>query len=197
MIAIVQQDHISAAYPCANFLRNVIRRRCLPVVARDTPHDRLKPQLPHDAEDSWTARAPWRTKKIGMLANSARDGFTTLLKLLANRGERFEREKGMCERVIADHVAAFPHFQGNIRPSPNVTSDHKERRMNVVLRQNVEQMHGVRVVWPVVEGQRNLLAPAPQAVERSAKPLSRRRHGLIPSDDRSSGGEGGKEHGGI
>src|SRR5437667_7527450 len=91
----------------------------------------------------------------------------------------------MRKRVIANNVAALLHLQCDVGPLPNVASDHEKSRMNVVLRENIEQMQRVRIVWSVVKSQRNLLGPSRQATKGPAKPLACRRHGLI------SGGESG------
>src|SRR6266496_5848248 len=91
----------------------------------------------------------------------------------------------MRERVIPDHVAMLLHFQSNVGPLPNVAPHHEERGKYVMSRQNIQEVKRVWIVRPIVECECDLPRPARQAVKSSAKPLPRRRHGLM------SGSNGG------
>ena len=64
----------------------------------------------------------------------------------------------MSEGVIAHDVSRFDDFAGNIGPLLHVASDQKKSRANVVLRQDFQQAQRVRIVGPVVIGERELLS---------------------------------------
>src|SRR5271166_4367000 len=92
---------------------------------------------------------------------------------------RLENEQWMRYRVIADDVSRRRDGARDVGPLANITSDHEERRRHVVLRQHVEQVKRVRIVRPIIIGERNLLASTRAAGKCSPEPLSSRRHRLV------------------
>src|ERR1700731_3014960 len=94
----------------------------------------------------------------------------------------------MGEGVIADDVSGLPDGASNIGTLLHVAADHEERCMHVILGQYIEQPQRVRIVWPVIEGERDFFAASDTVGEGLSIPLSGRRHGLIPrrrGNDRS------------
>ena len=63
----------------------------------------------------------------------------------------------MRERVVADLVTLVPDPPDEIRIALRVLPDEEERRLHVGLLQLVEDVVGVWLGRPVVDGQRNLL----------------------------------------
>src|SRR6266853_499525 len=96
----------------------------------------------------------------------------------------------MGERVIADDVSGLRDRERYIGALPHVASDHEERRAHVVLREYIQQRQRMRIVWAVVEGQRNLFAAARAVSNCLSVPLAGRRHRLVSSG--SGGGSGGQ-----
>jgi len=63
----------------------------------------------------------------------------------------------MGEGVVANYMPPLCNLGDNIRALANIAPDQKKCGMNVMLRQNVEQIQSMRIVGAVVEGQSNLL----------------------------------------
>lgn len=97
--------------------------------------------------------------------------------------------------MVPDYVSALGNFCGDIGPVVHIAADHKKRGMNVVSGENIEQMEGVRVVRPVVEGQRDLLRTSLAAAESPPKPLAGWGKRLISGGGQgNSGGRGERKH---
>src|SRR5205823_6448744 len=102
----------------------------------------------------------------------------------------------MAERVIANDMPAFRDFCHDIRPLANVAPNKKKRRADIMLREDIEQLERMRIVWAIIKGERNLFRPARQAGEGTPEPLSGGSQGLVPQDSRSgSTGNGRSQHG--
>src|SRR6266478_7756730 len=85
---------------------------------------------------------------------------------------RFEDEQRMRKRVIADYVSCLRYHARNIRALLHVAADHEERCPHTVIRQNIEQLQRVRIIWAVVVGQGDLLAPSSSRCKRASVPLA-------------------------
>src|SRR6266446_7845310 len=85
---------------------------------------------------------------------------------------RFADEQRMRKRVIADYVSCLLYRARNIGPLLHIAADHEERRPHTVLRQNIEQLQRVRIIWPVIVGQGDLLAPSSSRCKRASVPLA-------------------------
>src|ERR1035441_5704396 len=109
-------------------------------------------------------------------------------QLRARLRRRLEDEQRMCERVIADDVSRLDHRGRNIRTLPHVAADHEERCPHTVLDQDIKQPQRVRIVRPVIVGERDLLASPHPSSDRPPIPLPGRRHGLISRRRSSSSG---------
>src|SRR6266403_5617597 len=83
---------------------------------------------------------------------------------------RFEDEQRVRKRVIADYVSCLRYRARNIRALLHVAADHEERRPRTMLCQNIEQLQRVRIIWPVVVGQGDLLAPRNPSSKRVSEP---------------------------
>src|SRR5689334_9273144 len=102
----------------------------------------------------------------------------------------------MSEGMIREDVPAVLDLKCNVRPLANIAANHKKRGMNVVLRENFEEIEGVRIVRPIVKGERNLLRSRREMRECATEPLAGGRHGLVSSSNRGrTGSQHGKEHG--
>ena len=58
----------------------------------------------------------------------------------ANALGRLEGQQRMSEGMVPDNVSALGDFGGDVGPLVHIAPDHKKRGMNVMLRQNVNQM---------------------------------------------------------
>ena len=75
--------------------------------------------------------------------------------------------------VVANLMPCGQYGAGNIRTLAHIFADEKKRRFGIVLGQHVQQMHGVRIVRPIVERQRDLIRIAAMR-ERAPIKLRRR-----------------------
>src|ERR1700730_1475360 len=107
----------------------------------------------------------------------------------------------MRKGVVAHDVSSFDDLPYDFRPLLHIASDQKKSCANFVFGEDLQQTQGVRIVWPIVVGERDLLGATWQAGERAPMPLSHRRHGLITRGSKRGGdsrpGEHGSEHGRI
>jgi hypothetical protein len=74
--------------------------------------------------------------------------------------------------MVSDYVTPFRNLCGNIRTLANITADQKKRGRNLMPGENIEQIAGVRLVWAVVEGQRDLLRTSLATAECSPEALA-------------------------
>jgi hypothetical protein len=104
---------------------------------------------------------------------------------------RLESQQRVREGMVSDRVSALGNLGGNTGTLAHVAANQKERSLNVIPGKNIEQMESVRVVRPVVEGQRNLLRTSLPSAESPPKPLPSRGQRLVSSsghpDDGSTG----------
>src|SRR5512141_689290 len=110
-----------------------------------------------------------------MFANRVRDCFAALLQFAANLCCGFEGEIRMGGGVIRNHMTALLYFKGYVGAFTHVAADHEKCCQNVVLRQHVQKIPSVGVVWAVVESKRDLLGSAWEAAECATEPLPSRR----------------------
>src|ERR1700722_6445437 len=107
----------------------------------------------------------------------------------------------MGEGVVADDVACAFHFSDDFRTLLDVASDQEKCCLHVVIGEDVEQSHRVRIVGAVVIGEGDLTGSALEARERLSVPLSSWCHGLVPGSDHGREGDcagyGESEHLGI
>ena len=71
----------------------------------------------------------------------------------------------MSEGVVPDHMSGLHQFANDVRPLLHIASDQKKRGVNIVPGQNVQQAQGVRIVGPIIVGERQLLRSAAQSGE--------------------------------
>jgi hypothetical protein len=199
--AVVQQDYVTASNLLCDLLFNRSGRRRIPVVTCHIPHHRLKAQFTGDAKDRGAPSAERRAEQIRMLANSALQCVAAFGEFLSNLASALEDQQWMREGVVAHDVSGFDDLPHDFRLLLHVASDQEKSCVYIVLGKNIQQTQRVRIVWPIVVGERDLIGATWQAGERAPLPLSRRRHGLITrgsnrgSDDRP--GEHGSQHGRI
>jgi hypothetical protein len=133
-----------------------------------------------------------------MFTDGVSDRLVALQDLLSHARIRLKNKKRMRECMVPNHVAAFRDLRRDFRPLAHIASDEEKRCENVVLRQNIEQIERVRIIWPIVKGERNLLRSARQSVKCPPEPLTGRRHGLIPGSGCSyCSGNSKAKHAGI
>ncbi len=66
----------------------------------------------------------------------------------------------MAVGVVANLMSGGQYGAGNFRALPHIFADQKKRRFGIVLGQNVKQMQRVRIIGPIVKGQRDLVGIA-------------------------------------
>ena len=106
----------------------------------------------------------------------------------------------MSEGVIADDVSAPGNFGGDIGTLVHVAPDHEKTSRERYVGENVEQMEGVRIIGPVVEGQCDLLRFARSRGRKLAEPLPSGSHGLVnraPAPTATAGTDTQPKHQGI
>src|ERR1700722_3463391 len=84
---------------------------------------------------------------------------------------RLKDEPRMRESMIANDVSRGGDSARDVGTLAHISSDHEEGCMNIVLCQDVKQLQGVRIVRPVIKGQRELPAAACARGKRPSKPL--------------------------
>ena len=104
----------------------------------------------------------------------------------------------MGEGVVADDVARAFNFADDFRTLLDVASDQEKCRLNVMIGEDVEQSHCVRIVGAVVIGESYLTGSALEAREGLSVPLSSWCHGLVTGSyhgrDGDCAGYGESEH---
>ncbi len=70
---------------------------------------------------------------------------------------RFEDEQRMTEAVVSHYMSGADDFADDIGPLLNIASYQKESRSNFMPCQNFQQPERVRIVRPIIIGQRELL----------------------------------------
>src|ERR1700686_2471054 len=88
--AVMEENHVATAYLFFNFSFDHCRRRSVPVVAGDIPHDGLEAKLSRDAQDSGAASSERRAEETGMLANGVLNGRAAVGEFLTDFGGAFE-----------------------------------------------------------------------------------------------------------
>src|SRR5579863_8677385 len=101
----------------------------------------------------------------------------------------------MLESVIADNVSGFGDFAGDVGTLLHVASDEKKSCKHVMLGQDFQQSHRVRIVGAVVIGKSKLLVGGREAGECASVPLAGGSHRLVPSGDGRCGRSGSNEQG--
>ena len=96
--------------------------------------------------------------------------------------------------MVPDYVSAPGNFGGDIGPLVHVAPDQKKRRLNVMSRKNVEQIESVRIIWPVIEGQCDLLRTSPAPAESLPKPLSSGSQRLVSGGCQGNTNGSGRKH---
>ena len=195
-----QDDAASANSPCDSTF-DYFGWGGVPIVACDIPHDWLQPKIAGHAENGGAASAEGRTEKVGRLAHGILECKTAFGELLPDFCFAFESQQGMREGVVADDVARAFNFADDFRTLLDVASDQKKCCWNVVIGEDVEQSHRVRIVRAVVIGEGYLTGSAREAREGLSVPLSSWCHGLVTGSYRGCDGDctgyGESEHVGI
>lgn len=104
------------------------------------PHHRFEAKLASNPQSRWTPSAEWRTKQVGMFANRLFQRRAAIRQLGSSLRCRPKDEPRMRKRMIANNVSCVGDGARDRRLLAHVTSDHEEGRMNVVLRQHIEQL---------------------------------------------------------
>ena len=120
-----------------------------------------------------------------MFANRVGDGFLAVGQLLPEFCLALNGKQRMGEGVIADGVASLGYLAGDVRTLLDVASDQKKSCRHTMPGEDVQQTQRMRVIRPVVVGERELFGSRSKAGEGAAVPLTGRRHGLISGHDRS------------
>lgn len=97
----------------------------------------------------------------------------------------------MSEGMVADYVSTLRNLGNDIRALANITADQKKRALSIMPPENIEQVERVRVIRPVVEGQRDLLRTSRTSAERASKPLAGWRKRLVSGGGRPNHGHTG------
>ena len=63
----------------------------------------------------------------------------------------------MAIRMVANFMSCSQYGAGNLRTLAHVLADKKKRGARIVPGQNIQQMHRVRIVRPIIERQRDLI----------------------------------------
>ncbi len=148
-------------------------------MAAYVPHHGFQSQFPRDSERCRPSSSKRRAKQIRVLSDCVLQSLMAIGELGMRLCCGFENEPRMREGVIADDVSCLRHRARNIRALLQVAADYEKRRSHTVLGQHIEQLQRVRIVWPIVVGQCDLLASTDSSGKRPAIPLSCRRHGLV------------------
>src|SRR5450432_1507876 len=135
-----------------------------------------------------------------MLSHRVVNGLAALNNLLPSISHWKKNQPRMGEGMIADHVPAPRNFPRNIRPLLYEASNQKERSLNVVLVQDIQQPQCMRIIRPIVKREGHAPA-ARRSTEGPPKPLPSRSHGLISQRNsgpgRCSSADSESKHGGI
>jgi hypothetical protein len=83
------------------------------------------------------------------------------------------------EGVIAYQVSGLQEFSNDIGPLLNIASDEKKSRADLMLSEHVQQLQCVRIIGPIIEGERHLLRARRDACEGAPVPLPGGYHGLV------------------
>ena len=115
-----------------------------------------------------------------------------ILQFPANHAAMAENQVGVGVRVVADGVAGGGDGARDLGALLDKAADHEKRRVNIMARQHVEQVKGVRIVGAVVEGQGQPAGRAALSDEGAAVELRPRGHGVVAGGDgrRRAGEEG-------
>jgi len=199
--SIVQQDDAASANSPGDVTFDYFGWGCVPIVGCDIPHDWLQPKLAGHAENGGAASAGGRTEEVGRLAHGILECGTAFGELLPDFCFAFEGQQGMREGVVADDVARAFNFADNFRTLLDVASDQEKCCLNLVIGEDVEQSHRVRIVGAVVIGEGYLTGSALEAREGLSVPLSSWCHALVTGSyhgrDGDCAGYGESEHVGI
>lgn len=102
----------------------------------------------------------------------------------------------MSHRVVADQVPRSLDLADQARALAHETSDQKERRAEIVARQQIEQVRSPRIIGAIVIGERNLVRIAAREDCRSKKLRPRRQRGIgAPAPGKNCGSPGAGKSG--
>src|ERR1700722_9506616 len=130
-----------------------------------------------------------------MLTHSILKRGTAIAQLFAYFRFTLQCEQGMRESMVADDVASPDDLANNLRTLPNIAPNQKKSCGHAVLRQDFEQMERMRVVWPVIVSEGELLRARSEAGEGTSVPLSGGRHGLVEQWAQRGRSGRSREHG--
>jgi hypothetical protein len=162
-VAAIVQQKIAAASPLlvaqdAAFdpSLDISGRVGLPVARIHVPQDGGEAQLGEHAEDAGMPRSEGWPEEANLVADGVFDERGGLADLCPDALETHVHQPGMGHGMAAHGVAGAVQRAHDLRPLPNELTDDEEGGGHLVTRQDFEELAGVRIVWPVVEGERHL-----------------------------------------
>src|SRR5664280_3383500 len=179
MRAVVQQDDVAAPNLTLGAGDDLFSRLRFPVVTGDVPHYSLQPEGSHCAQRGRTAPAKRRPEDLRFYAGGIKDGLPGLHKLAAQLGHLFKDQVRMAPRVAANGVTGGNQGARNLGLLLNVLSDEEKRCLHAVAFQHFDHAPGIRIVGPVIVGERQQARAGPEANECSAVDLRGGRHGVV------------------
>ncbi len=175
-----------------NMAQNIFRSNSrFPVMPNDIPHHRSQPKLSCDAQNIRTPRPMRRSEVAYALAQNIFQSSIAIGQLLPHLRRRLQRQPGMSHRMVTDQVPRPLHRANDIRSLPHEPPNHKKSRSHLVLSQDIQQLKGVRIVWAIVESQRNLIRIA-VCDQRPPKKLRPRRQRGIGAQSNSGDARNGR-----
>ena len=136
MSAIMQQNDVASTGVDAacNFGFDRRGRQRMPVMTRNIPHHRFKPQLAHNAQCRGPSPTKGRTEQVGMCSDHILQRLPAIHQLSPRLRFRAKDEPRMRESMIANDVSRGSNGARNVGPLAHKSPDHEEGRMNIVLR---------------------------------------------------------------
>jgi len=145
--------------------RDALVRGRTPVVTGYVPHHGSQPQRTHHAERPRTTASKGRTEERRDHSTSVFNHLLGLDQLASRFSRRAKNQRRMVPRVIADLMSCGHNVAHDLRPLLHIPAHQEERGLRTLLRQDIQQVTCVRIVRPIVVGQRQLLRPRRYSLE--------------------------------
>ena len=182
MSSIVEKDNVASPNLLIDFLLDVVFSLSFPIPARNSPHDRLEPQLARDPKRSGPAPTERGTKKRAGIPRRVSNCQLTSFEFHSGPGFRGKNQVGMGKRVIPHHMSQINNLTHNIRSLCDIAANQKESSVHAVSGKNVQKAEGMRVVWTIIVGECELARATRKTNQASPIPLSLGGHRLIAGD---------------
>ena len=139
MAPIVEKNHLAATYFSGHTRNDLLRRRRVPVIACDVPHDRFQCERSGNSQRSRAAAPKRRAKEAWCCTQRVFDCTCAAFEFGACFAAVHENQVGMREGVIPDLVACLRDYSCNIWPLIDEAANQEERGLHIVFGKNLEQ----------------------------------------------------------